>query len=148
LLSVFGGKLTTARALATEALDTLRVPGLKFTATSPLPGGQITPGFNEWLAQLAEWLPADLLDRLARAYGTRLDRLLDGVDSLKDMGRHFGAGLYEAEVRYLIDHEWARTAEDILWRRTKLGLAFTSAETKALATWLADDRPLASSPRT
>lgn len=141
LLSVFGGKLTTARALATEALDTLRVPGLKFTATSPLPGGQITPGFNEWLAQLAEWLPADLLDRLARAYGTRLDRLLDGVDSLKDMGRHFGAGLYEAEVRYLIDHEWARTAEDILWRRTKLGLAFTPAETKALAKWLESDRP-------
>jgi glycerol-3-phosphate dehydrogenase len=136
LLSVFGGKLTTARHLATEALDRLGVGGLKFTATSSLPGGHIMPGFNAWLDELREWMPAPMLDRLARAYGTRLDRLLDGVESLKQMGRHFGADLYEAEVRYLMTHEWARTAEDILWRRTKLGLKLTAAEQRALATWV------------
>ena len=136
LLSVFGGKLTTARALAVEALDRLGVGGLKFTATSPLPGGQIMPGFNAWLDELSEWMPAPMLDRLSRAYGTRLDRILDGVDSLADMGRHFGADLYEAEIRYLVAHEWARTADDILWRRTKLGLVLTPDEQAALATWL------------
>ena len=67
-------------------------------------------------------MPAPLLERLSRAYGTRLDRIFDGVDTLDQLGRHFGAGLYEREVRYLLDTEFARTAEDILWRRTKLGL--------------------------
>ncbi|MDQ8757314.1 glycerol-3-phosphate dehydrogenase [Sphingosinicella sp. LHD-64] len=136
LLSVFGGKLTTARHLAIEALDKLGVGGLKFTATSALPGGHIMPGFNAWLDELAAWMPAPMLDRLARAYGTRLDRVLDRVESLRDMGRYFGADLYEAEVHYLMTHEWARTAEDILWRRTKLGLKLTAAEHKALATWV------------
>ncbi len=137
LLSVFGGKLTTARALASEALDKLGIGGLKFTTTSPLPGGQIMPGFNAWLVELAQWMPAPMLDRLSRAYGTRLDRILDNVDSLADMGRHFGADLYEAEVRYLVTHEWARTAEDILWRRSKLGLVLTPKEQAALTKWLA-----------
>ena len=76
--------------------------------------------------------------RLARAYGTRLDRLLDGdAVHLRDLGRHFGAGLYEREVRYLIDTEFARTADDILWRRTKLGLELTTQEVKELAAWMA-----------
>lgn len=136
LLSVFGGKLTTARALASEALDRLGIGGLKFTTTSPLPGGQIMPGFNAWLRELATWMPAPMLDRLSRAYGTRLDRILDGIDDIAGMGRHFGADLYEAEVRYLIAHEWARTAEDILWRRTKLGLVLTPKEQKTLTAWL------------
>ena len=74
LLSVFGGKITTARALATEALDRLGVGGFKFTATSPLPGGDINRGYNAWLTELAAWMPAPLLNRLSRAYGTRLDR--------------------------------------------------------------------------
>lgn len=132
LLSVFGGKITTARALAVEALELLGVDGFKFTATTPLPGGGITPGFNAWCDELAGWMPADLLNRLATAYGTRLDRLLDGVESMAQLGRHFGAGLYEAEVRYLLDNEFARTAEDILWRRTKLGLRMTKAERSKL----------------
>jgi glycerol-3-phosphate dehydrogenase len=136
LLSVFGGKITTARALAVEALDRLAVGGFKFTAASPLPGGQVTSGFNAWLEELAQFLPADLLARLARAYGTRLDRLLDGVDSVEQLGRHFGAGLYEREIRYLIDTEYARTADDILWRRTKLGLRLSAAEQDALRDYL------------
>jgi glycerol-3-phosphate dehydrogenase len=109
---------------------------MKFTRTTPLPGGQVTPGFNAWLAELAGWMPPALLDRLARAYGTRLDRILDGVESISQLGRHFGAGLYEAEVRYLVDHEFARTAEDILWRRTKLGLALGKKQQADLARWL------------
>jgi len=136
LLSVFGGKLTTARALALEALDLLGVGGLRFTAGSTLPGGNVSAAFNAWLESLAAWLPAPLLGRLAAAYGTRLERLLGGGASLADLGRHFGAGLYEKEVRYLIDVEFARTADDILWRRTKLGLAMTKQEQKALAAWL------------
>jgi glycerol-3-phosphate dehydrogenase len=136
LLSVFGGKITTARHLATEALDRLRVPGLKFTAASPLPGGNISSAFNARMEALGAWLPAPLLRRLASAYGTRIEFLLGDADSLAGLGRHFGAGLYEAEVRYLIDTEFARTVDDIIWRRSKLGLTLTQAEQRALADWL------------
>ncbi|HYI63514.1 MAG TPA: glycerol-3-phosphate dehydrogenase [Allosphingosinicella sp.] len=136
LISVFGGKVTTARALATEALDALGVGGFKFTATSPLPGGDIDRAFNDRLHALAAWLPPPLLARLAAAYGTRLETLLGGAGSLADLGRHFGAGLYEREVRYLVDTEFARTADDIIWRRSKLGLAMSEEEQAALADWL------------
>jgi glycerol-3-phosphate dehydrogenase len=136
LLSVFGGKITTARALALEALDLLGVGGLKFTTHAPLPGGNVSAAFNARMDALAHWLPAPLLRRLAFAYGTRLEALLGEAASLADLGRHFGAGLYEAEVRYLREVEFARTAEDILWRRTKLGLEMTAAEQAALAAWL------------
>ena len=132
LLSVFGGKVTTARALAVEALDRLGVGGFKFTRTTPLPGGDLSAGINRWLAELAAWMPEPLRQRLSRAYGTRLQHLLDGAGSLAALGRDFGAGLYEKEVRYLIDKEFARTADDILWRRTKLGLALSPAEQQAL----------------
>jgi glycerol-3-phosphate dehydrogenase len=85
---------------------------------------------------LGAWLPAPLLRRLAGAYGTRIESVLGDAESIAALGRHFGAGLYEAEVRYLIGSEFARTAEDILWRRTKLGLAMSKAEQKALADWV------------
>ena len=137
LLSVFGGKITTARALSVEALELLGVGGYKFTATTPLPGGAITPGFNAWLAELGGWMPAPLLQRLATAYGTRLDRLLDGVDSMAQLGRHYGAGLYEAELDYLLETEFARSAEDILWRRSKLGLQMSKSEQEELEKSLA-----------
>ncbi len=75
-------------------------------------------------------MPEELVVRLARAYGTRVATLVGNAVHLRDLGRHFGAGLYEREVRYLIDHEFARTADDILWRRTKLGLQLSSAEAK------------------
>ena len=136
LLSVFGGKITTARHLAAEALDRLGVPGLKFTATNPLPGGNIGAAFNTRLQALGAWLPTPLLRRLASAYGTRIEALLGEADSLAGLGRHFGGGLYEAELIYLIENEFARTAEDILWRRSKLGLVLTKAEQGALADWL------------
>jgi len=133
LLSVFGGKITTARALAEEALNRLGVEGRKVTSGAPLPGGDILPSFNQYLRELEGRLPDALLRRLSRGYGTRMR---DFVGDGKQLGRHFGAGLYEAEVRYLIEREFARTAEDILWRRTKLGLQMTKAEQKRLADYL------------
>jgi glycerol-3-phosphate dehydrogenase len=136
LLSVFGGKITTARALAIEALDALGVGGRKFTTHAPLPGGNVSAVFNARMEELASWLPAPMLRRLALAYGTRIDSVLGDANALADLGRHFGAGLYEAEARYLIEVEFARTADDILWRRTKLGLTMSAAEQAALAGWL------------
>jgi glycerol-3-phosphate dehydrogenase len=132
LLSVFGGKITTARALAEEALDRLGVEGRRSTAWTMLPGGDLYPAFLDWLRDLEAWMPPPLVARLSQAYGTRLKELVGPAASLADLGRHFGAGLYEAEVRWLREREFARTAEDILWRRTKLGLHFTKAQTKAL----------------
>ena len=111
--------------------------GRRSTGWVALPGGDITPAFNDLLADLAQWMPAPLLARLARSYGTRLRDLIDGASSLDELGRHFGAGLHEAEIRYLIDREFARTAEDILWRRTKLGLHMTAGECEAVADRLA-----------
>jgi len=139
LLSVFGGKITTARHLATEALDMLGVPGRKFTTTTSLPGGNVSAAFNARMEALGAWLPAPLLRRLAGAYGTRIESVLGEADSLDALGRHFGAGLYEAEVRYLIGTEFARTADDILWRRSKLGLVMSKAEQKALDRWIGTD---------
>lgn len=132
LLSVFGGKITTARHLASEALDRLGLGGFRFTRTQPLPGGDIDTAFNASLIPLALWMPEDLVVRLARAYGTRVAQIVGNAVHLRDMGRHFGAGLYEREVRYLLDTEFARTADDIIWRRTKLGLKLTAKEVKAL----------------
>ncbi|HYD13737.1 MAG TPA: glycerol-3-phosphate dehydrogenase [Allosphingosinicella sp.] len=141
LLSVFGGKITTARHLASEALDKVGIGGFRFTRTAPLPGGDIDTAFNASLIPLALWMPEELVVRLARAYGTRIARVVGPAVHLRDMGRHFGAGLYEREVRYLIDQEFARTAEDILWRRTKLGLQLTAKEAKELAAWVARNGP-------
>ncbi len=132
LLSVFGGKITTARALAEEALDLLGVAGACTTATSALPGGDHDPAFQTWLEGVGKWMDRPLLDRLSRAYGTRLRALLGGASSMADLGPDFGAGLHEAEVRYLTEREFARTADDILWRRTKLGLHIDEAGQKAL----------------
>jgi glycerol-3-phosphate dehydrogenase len=136
LLSVFGGKITTARALAREAVDLLGVEGRRSTGWLFLPGGDIYPLFLSWLDELARWLPAETVLRLSRAYGTRLKDLVGDATNVRALGRHFGAGLYEAEVRYLTEHEFARTAEDILWRRTKLGLRLKPAEVAALKRYL------------
>ncbi len=131
LLSVFGGKITTYRKLAEEALDRL-APKLGCEAgawtgeDAPLPGGDIADAdFAGFLARFRaeyRWLPDALALRLARAYGTRAARVLGAATSLEGLGEHFGAGLTAAEVDYLVREEWARTAEDILWRRSKLGL--------------------------
>ena len=83
-----------------------------------------------------DWLPRDVVTRYARAYGTRMDRMLEGAGDIDSMGRHFGDHVYEAEIDYLIRMEWAKTAEDILWRRSKLGLHVSEQTKKNLESFM------------
>lgn len=138
LLSVFGGKITTARALAEEALDRLGIDGRRSTSHTFLPGGDLYPDFLKWLDALAAWMPQPLLARLSGAYGTRLRDMIGKAGSLADLGRHFGAGLYEVELSWLREREFARTADDVLWRRTKLGLVTSEEEAAAVEEWMTD----------
>lgn len=138
-LSIFGGKITTARRLAEHALDELApflpAHGAAWTADAIFPGGDMPQGFERFLDDLKREKPflGDALAlRLARAYGTRVFDILKDARSLSDLGRDFGCGLTEAEVAYLRETEWARTADDILWRRSKLGLHMSAAQQQAL----------------
>jgi glycerol-3-phosphate dehydrogenase len=148
ILSIFGGKITTYRKLAEAALAKLQphVGGNpdEWTARAPLPGGGMPRGdFAAFLAGArSRWpfLPPDLALRLCRAYGTRVSDLLGNAQSLGDLGRELGAGLTEAEVDFLRTREWAMTADDILWRRTKLGLHMTAEQRVAVQTYL-DSHP-------
>ena len=97
-------------------------------------------GFADFLWQASErfaWVPPEMLLRLARAYGTRLDLVLGAATSCEDLGQFFGGNLYEAELRYLVENEYARSAEDVLWRRSKLGLHLPAEAQKAVAEWFA-----------
>jgi glycerol-3-phosphate dehydrogenase len=145
LLSIVGGKITTYRRVAEEALrrvlPLLRRPaGPPWTHGAPLPGGDFPCGDRDRLARdLEAALPsigAATAERLARTYGTVARAIIDGATRAEDLGQHFGAGLCGREVRHLIDNEWARTADDILWRRTKLGLRLTEDERAHLEEWL------------
>ncbi|MGI4858052.1 MAG: glycerol-3-phosphate dehydrogenase [Janthinobacterium lividum] len=143
LLNVFGGKITTFRKLSEHALQRLRptfpAMGQDWTATAVLPGGEIeqadVPRFIERLQREYPWLPEDLLHHYARTYGARTALVIAAARSLTDLGRQFGPNLYEAEVRYLIAHEWAETAPDILTRRTKHGLHMSAGQTAAFDAW-------------
>jgi glycerol-3-phosphate dehydrogenase len=141
LLSVFGGKITTYRRLAEHALAKLGIKAPPWTASAPLPGGDIPDGdFAAFLAaQRARypWAAPAMLARMAHAYGTRLTEVLGDAQGAQDLGQHFGCGLHAAEVIYLIRQEWARSAEDVLWRRSKLGLHLTGEEQARLAQWFA-----------
>jgi glycerol-3-phosphate dehydrogenase len=146
LLSIFGGKITTYRRLAEHALakllPVLGCGGRPWTATAPLPGGDLPGDFENFVRQLrqaAPWLPAELARRYARAYGSRVKKLLEGARALGDLGEHLGDGLFEAELDYLRRYEWALTAEDILWRRSKLGLHVGTDTLHRLETWLGDN---------
>ena len=144
LLSAFGGKLTTYRKLSEHGLEKLRrrfpAMGEAWTHKEPLPGGDMPEGdFEAWFAHFRErheWLPEPLARHYARCYGTRAEALLEGAGSLDDLGRHFGGRLHEREARWLIEREWARTAEDILWRRTKHRLFMSEEELMAFGRWL------------
>ena len=143
VLSVFGGKLTTYRRLAEHALDDLKPwmagAGGAWTETAPLPGGDLgAGGFAAFLAQSRErwpFVPAATMERMAHAYGTRIAMILGDAQGWQDLGSDFGNGLTEAEVRYLQAHEWARSAEDVLWRRSKLGLTAAPEVAEKLAFW-------------
>jgi glycerol-3-phosphate dehydrogenase len=141
VLSVHGGKITTYRKLAEAAmarlLPLLGGAGRSWTAQAPLPGGDLpdrSPAlFLEQCRRRWPRLPGALLQRLARSYGTRIERVLGNATSLDELGRQHGAGLSDAEVDYLCTHEWAQQASDILWRRTKLGLHMSPAERAGFA---------------
>lgn len=152
LLSVFGGKITTYRRLAEAALEKLAphaawAARAQWTMTGALPGGDFPIGGLEALvseiAGARPWLERKTATRLVRAYGTRARDLLEGASSLADLGRHFGADLYEREVRYLMQAEWARRAEDVLWRRGKLGLRLSGPEREALDDFMQREAPAA-----
>jgi glycerol-3-phosphate dehydrogenase len=145
LLSVFGGKITTYRHLAEEAVDRLAplLAALRsgaWTAEAPLPGGDFPiDGVDDLAARyLAEYpfLKPEWIDRIVKAYGTLARIWLGEARSLEALGAHFGHGLTAAEVDYLRDREWAVTTDDILWRRTKLGLRLNNDAKAALGAYL------------
>ena len=148
ILNIFGGKITTYRRLAEAAMAKVKgyVPDLKpdWTAGVPLPGGDFPVDGVDHLIVEAKiqfpFLDDRLIRRLVRGYGTDLWAILGQASSIEELGQHFGATLYEAEVNWLMEHEFAREAEDVLWRRTKLGLRFEDAEVEALDAWMRDKR--------
>lgn len=140
ILNVFGGKLTTFRKLSAQAVDKISPyfshARQSWTDKGILPGGDIKAAdfemFCKELASLYSWADEEMLRRYARAYGTLSVLILDAAESEKDLGEHYGDDLYEAEIRYLMTQEWAETAEDILWRRSKLGLHISLSTKEAL----------------
>jgi glycerol-3-phosphate dehydrogenase len=144
LIHIFGGKITTHRRLAEEILalvgNKIGARGAPWTFDAPLPGGDIPGGdlaaFTAALCASKPFLGKNLAHRLARSYGTRVWSWLGAAESLADLGRDFGAGLTCAEVNYLVEQEWARTAEDILWRRSKLGLRLSEDAAAAVDAYL------------
>lgn len=151
LLNSFGGKITTFRRLAESMLEKIEgflgKRGKPWTANAPLPGGDFpATGFDAQVSRLKNaypFLDQRLARRLTRLYGTRAEKLLGLAKSYADLGRNFGADLYEAEVRYLVENEWAVTAEDVLWRRTKRGLHFSREQTTALEEFMRGRRHVA-----
>jgi glycerol-3-phosphate dehydrogenase len=140
VLSVFGGKITTYRRLAESALAALRpffaTMSAPWTKGVALPGGDLPGGREALLADLERRyaaLPAPLLRDIADRHGSRTNDVLDDARRVEDLGEDFGANLTEREVRYLQHDEWARTADDILWRRTKCGLSMTARERERVA---------------
>jgi glycerol-3-phosphate dehydrogenase len=155
LLSVWGGKITTFRRLAEEAADEVgRMLGerrAQWTEGAFLPGGDLSQwigpprrpdaDFDRFVAALQRrhaWLPAALAHRLARGYGGRVDRLVGSATSLADLGAEVAPGLHEAELRYLQREEWATTGNDVLWRRTKLGLHYSADQRERVASWMSE----------
>jgi glycerol-3-phosphate dehydrogenase len=147
LLNVFGGKLTTHRRLSEQAVDKIEgligAKGPRWTRTGRLPGGAFpATGFEALVRSHVSSYPrfeAKMVRRMTRAYGTLMPAVMAGATSIGELGEHFGANLYAREVDYLIAREWARTADDVLWRRSKLGLR-VSAEDKARLTRYMDEK--------
>jgi glycerol-3-phosphate dehydrogenase len=153
-LTVWGGKLTTFRLLSEQAAnqvgELLGERRHSWTADAILPGGQLTElidesvnpqtdiaAFQARLRKRYPWIDLPLARRWSRAYGSRVLKLLEGVSSRSDLGAEVAPDLYEAELFYLKRHEWALTADDVLWRRSKLGLHYTPAQRQAVADWFA-----------
>ena len=145
VLNVFGGKITTYRRLAEAALAKLDPYfadlGPAWTAGTPLPGGDFpvdgAPALAERLQAAHPFLDARWARRLVRTYGTQAADMLEGAETPEALGRRFGWNLTEREVRWLMEREWARSAEDVLWRRSKIGLRLSHTERQELARWMA-----------
>lgn len=149
LLNILGGKITTYRRLAEQAVEMIeaalgRQRGKGWTADAPLPGGDFPiDGVDAEISRLMsayEFLERRHAARLVALYGTRASFILGKSSSLADLGRHFGADLYERELRYLIAQEWAKTAGDVMWRRTKLGLRLSAPQAAALQAFMRASR--------
>lgn len=147
LLSVFGGKITTYRKLAEAALEHLAPffndMAEEWTADEPLPGAENWTTLDDLINQIktrVSGISDSLANRWAHAYGTRVWNMLKERNAIEQLGQHFGHDLFECEVRYLCEYEWAHTAEDILWRRSKLGLAFDEKQVKVLEAYLSERR--------
>jgi glycerol-3-phosphate dehydrogenase len=148
LLNVFGGKITTYRRLAEAVLDRIApfLPGLKgaWTKGVPLPGGDFPVDglevLSDELLRNYPFLTPAWARRLLRCYGTEARTVLGGAVSTADLGEDFGATLTERELRWMMTHEFARTAEDVVWRRTKLGLRMTKGQIARLALWMRENR--------
>ena len=148
LLTIYGGKITTHRRLAEAVMDKI---GIFFgalppwTAGSTLPGGDFpVDGFDALMAEaITRWpfLEAPQARRLLRAYGRRIERILKGAQNMDDLGPRFAGDLTGAEVRYLVENEWAQSADDVLWRRSKLGLTATPEQRGALGRFIASLQP-------
>jgi glycerol-3-phosphate dehydrogenase len=142
LLSIFGGKITTYRKLSEAAVNAIceyfPQAGPAWTKSPPLPGGEFLckESFQASLLRKYPWLPSQLAKRYVRTYGTLAHHILDGTNSVTNLGRHFGAGLYQREVDYLMSYEWALSVEDIIWRRTKLGLHLSENDQQGLGNYL------------
>lgn len=146
IVNIFGGKITTYRKLSEKVVEMLRPrfqdmePG--WTAGIPLPGGDFTVDSVKTLVSILRsgypFLDPAWALRLVRAYGTDAAKMLGDAKSLEDLGVHFGWNLYQREVEWLMRHEWARTADDVLWRRSKIGLRVSKEEAAALQTWMAE----------
>lgn len=143
MLNIFGGKITTFRELAQRGMHKLKTffPAMSgdWTDKTALPGGDMSgsdfEAFQSGLKQSHPWMPRALRQHYARLYGTRTAQIVGDATSVDGLGRHFGGTLYEAEARYLASHEWAQTAEDILWRRTKHHVHLTPSERADFTTW-------------
>jgi glycerol-3-phosphate dehydrogenase len=142
MLSVFGGKLTTYRKLSELAVNDLveyfAHAGPTWTMHATLPGGDFKDQatLQAQLNSNYPWLPTDLCARYVRSYGTLIYQILSDAKVLTDLGQHFGAGLYALEIDYLVAHEWACSVDDILWRRSKLGLWFNATQKDELSEYL------------
>ena len=145
VIDIFGGKLTTHRRLAEEVVErietVLGARGKPWTKSAKLPGGEFAPtDFDGEVGRLVARYPGlskKLMKRLVRLYGTKAGQLLGTAVTTEDLGKNFGADLTAREVDYLIAEEWARTAEDVLWRRTKMGLRVNAADKIALGAYMA-----------
>ena len=155
VLTIYGGKITTYRHLAEEVLTELKpfLPHMSaaWTDTAALPGGDVPNGDMNTLADELRHsypkLPTSLLDDLAQRYGTLSRELLGDTRDIEMLGKHFGAGLYAREVDYLIEQEWAQTADDILWRRTKAGVHMTSEQRAQVQGYMASQPTVARTNR-